>query len=348
MSWWKFHVKTKVERMGDLKNDLGFSRVLVTGATGVAGPALVNLLVEKGYCVRIFSRHCEGFDLFPKGVERFQGDLLDDRALSMALKDVDGVFHLAAKLHDTKGLCHDDEFTLTNVKGTQTLVNMARGAGVKRFIFFSTINVYGNCLKNDCFTETSPVNPQDRYARSKLEAENIVLAGAHNDPGGFAPVVLRMAAVYGKRIKGNYKTLILYLKNGGFLLLGSGVNLRTLIFDKDLAVAALLALEHPGAPGQIYNVTDGYIYSFNEIVFSICDSLGRKTLFLKVPEKLVKLILNLVNRTLCSRRLIQLSRMAEKQMESVAVSGKKLQTELGFLPRYGLDMGWREVVVKES
>jgi len=334
--------------MGDLKNSLGFSRVLVTGATGVAGPALVNLLVEKGYCVRIFSRHCEGFDLFPREVERFQGDLLDKMAVSMALKDVDGVFHLAAKLHDTRALSHDDELTLTNVKGTQILVNMARGAGVKRFVFFSTINVYGNCLENDCFTEASPVNPRERYARSKLEAENIVLAGIHNDPDGFAPVVLRVAAVYGKRIKGNYKTLILYLKKGGFLLLGSGDNLRTLIFDKDLAAAALLALEHPAAPGQIYNVTDGDVYSFNEIVLSICASLGRKTLFFKVPEKLVKLTLNLVNRMFCSRRLTQLSRMAEKQMESIAVSGKKIQDELGFLPRYGLDMGWREVAAKES
>jgi len=305
-------------------------------------------LLEKGYCVRIFSRHCEDFDLFPREVELFQGDLLDHGAVSMALKDVEGVFHLAAKLHDIKGLCHDDELTLTNVKGTQNLVNMARGAGVKRFVFFSTINVYGNCLENECFTETSPVNPRERYARSKLEAENIVLAGVHDDPDGFAPVVLRVAAVYGKRIKGNYKTLILYLKKGGFLLLGSGANLRTLIFDKDLAAAALLALEHSGAPWQIYNVTDGYVYSFNEIVLSICAFLGRKALFVKLPEKLVKLILNLVNRMFCSRRLTQLSRMAEKQMESIAVSGKKIQDELGFLPRYGLDMGWREVAAKES
>lgn len=331
-----------------MKNSLGFSRVLVTGATGVAGPALVNLLIEKGYCVRVFSRHCKGFDLFPREVERFQGDLLDGMALSMALKDVDGVFHLAAKLHDTRGLCRDDELTHTNIKGTQILVNLARGAGVKRFVFFSTINVYGNCLENECFTETSPVNPREGYARSKLEAENIVLAGVHDDPDGFAPVVLRVAAVYGKRIKGNYKTLILYLKKGGFLLLGSGANLRTLIFDKDLAAAALLALEHPGAPWQIYNVTDGYVYSFNEIVLSICASLGRKALFLKVPEKLVKLSLNLVNKMFWSRRLIQLSMMAEKQMESVAVSGKKIQDELGFLPRYGLNKGWKEVVAKES
>ncbi len=336
--------------MGDLKQKRRSRRVLVTGATGVAGPALVNLLLEKGYDVRIFSRHCASSNDFSEAVERFQGDLLDRRAVSMALKDVHGVFHLAAKLHDTKGLCQDDEeYRRINVKGTDILAGEARAAGVTRLVFFSTINVYGCSGRNEIFHEASPVHPRDRYSRSKLEAEKLVLGAGQDGVDGFSAVVLRVAAVYGKRMKGNYKTLAFYLKMGGFLLFGDGENKRTLVFDKDLAAAALLALEHPRARGEIYNITDGYVHSFNGIVSSMCRSLGRKDSFLKVPEKLVGLIARLENKVPFSLGLSRFSRMAEKQMESIAVSGEKVQRELGFAPGYDLSKGWRELAgeVKE-
>ncbi len=324
-----------------------FSRVLVTGATGVAGPALVNLLLEKGYCVRIFSRHCSGVDALPDSVERFQGNIIDPRAVSMALKGVDAVFHLAAKLHDTKGRCKGDQITLINVQGTKNLVDQARIAGVVRFVFFSTINVYGPSHQDQCFTETSPVCPQDCYARSKLEAERLVLARGTQDPDGFSPVVLRVAAVYGPRMKGNYKTLMRYLKQGGFVLLGDGKNLRTLVFDQDLAQAALLCLEHRDSHGQIYNVTDGAVHPFSHILCSMCRALGRKNLFLRISEKKVVWMLDRANRMFRFQRLAQVTRMVEKQTESLGVSGEKLQTVLGFMPVVDLDQGWRAVVGKE-
>ncbi|MCP4115643.1 MAG: NAD-dependent epimerase/dehydratase family protein [Desulfobacteraceae bacterium] len=327
--------------MGTLKQEPGERRVLVTGATGAAGPALVDLLLEKGYDVRIFSRHCLGSDRFTGRVERFQGDLLDRRAVSTALEGVDFVFHLAAKLHDTSGRSQDDEYRRTNVEGTEILVNEARAAGVTRFVFFSTINVYGLSLGNQRFDETSPVAPRDPYSRSKLEAERMVLcAGRRGGEGGFSVVVLRVAAVYGKQMKGNYKTLAFYLKKGGFLLFGDGGNKRTLVYDRDLAEAALLALEHPRARGNIYNVTDGAIHSFNEIVSSLCRVFGRKNRFLKVPASFMRSIS-------CLGKLPGLSRffrMAGKQMESLAVSGEKVQRELGFVPGYGLSRGWRETL----
>jgi UDP-glucose 4-epimerase len=315
----------------------------------VAGPALVNLLLEKGYDVRIFSRHCASSNDFPEEVERFQGDLLDRRAVSKALKDVHGVFHLAAKLHDTKGLCHGDEYQRINVEGTDVLVSEARAAGVARFVFFSTINVYGCTGRNEWFDEASPVSPRDRYSRSKLEAEKLVLGAGQDGVDGFSAVVLRVAAVYGKRMKGNYKTLASYLKMGGFLLFGDGENKRTLVFDKDLAAAALLALEHPRAQGKIYNITDGHVHSFNGIVSSMCRSLGRKDSFLNVPEKLVGLIARLENKAPFPLGVSRFTRMAEKQMESIAVSGEKVQRELGFVPGYDLSKGWKELAgwVKE-
>lgn len=335
------HIKpTKVNRVGDLKQKRGFRRVLVTGATGVAGPALVTLLLEKGYGVRIFSRHCSSATDFPGQVERFQGDLLDRRAVAMALEGVDGVFHLAAKLHDTSGRLQGGVYRRTNVEGTGVLVDEARAAGVTRFVFFSTINVYGAFVGTEWFDETSPTVPGDPYSRSKLEAEQLVLcAGRQGGGDGFSVVVLRVAAVYGTRMKGNYRTLAIYLKKGGFLLFGDGHNKRTLVFDKDLAEAALLALEHPRARGNIYNITDGFVHPFNGIVLSLCRVFGRKTTFFNVPAKWVRSVSGLEKIPILSR----LFKMADKQMESLAVSGEKVQRDLGFVPGYDLSRGFREM-----
>jgi UDP-glucose 4-epimerase len=325
-----------------------FKRILVTGATGVAGPAIVNQLLEKGYRVRIFSRHCLDHKGFPNKVERFQGDILDPEAISLAMRNIDGVFHLAAKLHDIKGLSQEEAYLQTNVKGTRLLVNAAHTAGVKRFIFFSTINVYGASCPNQCFNESSPVCPGEVYSRSKLEAEKIVLNAGQCAPDAFSVVILRVAAVYGERMKGNYNILIRYLKKGGFLLLGSGKNLRTLIFDKDLAKASLMALEHPGAKGEIYNITDGSVHAFHDIVHSMCRAMGRKPFFIKIPESLIQRFIGLKYINIESRQLNRFLSAAEKQMESLAVSGEKSQKELNFIPKYDLDKGWRAVISRAT
>jgi UDP-glucose 4-epimerase len=133
-------------------------------------------------------------------------------------------------------------------------------------------------------------------------------------------------------MKGNYKTLIHYLKKGGFALLGNGSNVRTLVSDLDLARAALACLENRQSHGQIYNVTDGDIHSFDEIVYSMCRTLGRKPPFLKISDAKVIHILHGLNRIFRFPWLARLSRMVEKQVESLDVSGDKLQTDLGFTP----------------
>ena len=319
--------------------------ILVTGATGAAGPALVNQLLKKGYHVRIFSRHCRNYKKFPGEVERCPGDILDPEAVFRAMKDIDAVFHLAARLHDIKGRSPEKVYRKTNVEGTRLLVNTARSIGVRRFVFFSTINVYGTSDPHTCFDENASACPGDAYSRSKIKAEKIVLDAGQWDPDTFSVVVLRVAAVYGKGMKGNYNILTRYLKKGGPLLLGSGENRRTLIFDKDLAQAALLALEHPGASGQIYNITDGYVHTFNEIVHAMCSAMGINRRFIRIPEPVIQGILR------CFRhenfRFNPLERWLsamKKQMESLAVSGEKIQTELNFAAQYDLNRGWHDVL----
>jgi UDP-glucose 4-epimerase len=260
------------------------------------------------------------------------------------MENVDAVFHLAAKLHDTKGTSPEEAYRNINVEGTRLLLHTARYSGVKRFVFFSTINVYGICDSQHCFDEDAHLTPNDGYSRSKVAAETLVLKAGDTAPDNFDVVILRSAAVYGKGMKGNYNTLIRYLTKGGFVMLGKGDNRRTLIFDEDLAQAAVLALEHPNAGGQIYNITDGWTHTFNEIVHAMCEAIGRKPFFIRIPEPLIRGLIRMNHKKNGIRSLNIFCRAAEKQMESLGVSGQKIQTELGFIPEYDLKKGWRAVI----
>ena len=117
------------------------------------------------------------------------------------------------------------------------------------------------------------LQPDTFYARTKLSAEQIVLnaRGADDQPLG---TVLRLGAVYGSRIKGNYERLTHALARHRFIPIGSGPNRRTLVYDKDVGRAAALSVTHPAAAGRVFNVTDGEFHTLNEIIESICSFLA--------------------------------------------------------------------------
>jgi UDP-glucose 4-epimerase len=126
------------------------------------------------------------------------------------------------------------------------------------------------------------VHPDTFYARTKLSAEQIVLnvRGADGQPLG---TVLRLGAVYGSRVKGNYERLTRALARHRFIPTGDGLNRRTLVYDKDVGRAAALTVSHPAAAGRVFNVTDGTFPTLNEIIKSICSALGRKPPRLSLP-----------------------------------------------------------------
>ena len=161
------------------------------------------------------------------------------------------------------------------------MVKAAIEAGVKRLVFFSTIAVYGNS-NGKILTEESPTHPDTFYAKTKLAAERIVLDAKRKD-GCPLGTVLRVGAIYGARVKGNYQRLIQALAQGRFIPVGDGRNRRTLIYDCDVGKAALLAAEHPGAAGKIFNVSDGQFHTLKEIIVAICDALGRNPPRFSVP-----------------------------------------------------------------
>ena len=318
--------------------------VLVTGATGAVGPAVVATLCSAGFRVRVLARRKPNPGELPSGVAFCQGDIRDLPTLVAVSEGCHGIVHMAALLHIVDvypGL--EERYKEINVRGTEHVVQAAMQAGVQRLVFTSTIGVYG-ASQGQVLTEASQPRPSSLYAYTKLKAEEHVL-GAYrgNNPIG---VVLRLAAVYGPRLKGNYLRLLQALARGRFVPIGPGRNRRTLVYDRDVAAAVLLALSHPRAAGRIYNVTDGAFHTVSEIVAAISKALGKPPPAWYLPERPVKMMSAIMDRltTFLPISSLHLQAVLGKYMEDVAVSGVRIQEELGFAPRYDLEQGWQDTI----
>jgi nucleoside-diphosphate-sugar epimerase len=318
---------------------------LVTGATGVVGPALVSRLIRQGYRVRILNRRPLPKGAFPDGVESIVGSINDVEAVADAMEGVSVVFHLAAKLHINNPVVRlMGEYRRVNIEGTRIVAECARTNGVHRFLFFSTIAVYGHSRPGEVLDEGSPVTPTSIYGRTKLEAEKIVLSLQRED-GEPLGVVLRLAGVYGPRIKGNYRHLVRGLRHRWFLPIGAGTNRRTLVHERDVAEAALLAARHPAAAGQVFNVTDGSIHTFREIIAAICANLGRKPPRFYIPLELALALARAMDAGLgVVGRGPQVVPVVMKIVEDIAVSGDRIRELLGFQARVGLLAGWQTTI----
>ena len=320
-------------------------KVLITGATGAIGPRVVHALHQAGYQIRAFSFDAPTAGMFPQSVEVLIGNVTDQVAVQSAMRDVDSVIHMAALLHIVNPPPEmREKYERVNVGGTATVVEAALVAGVKRVVLFSTIAVYGQA-DGQVLDEVSPAYPDTFYAQTKLAAEKIVLSAQRVD-GRRIGTVLRLAAVYGPQIKGNYRRLVQSLARWRFIPVGNGLNRRTLVYDKDVGRAAVLAVEHPAAAGKIFNVSDGQFHTLNEIIAAICEALGRKPPRLSLPLGPVSLtsrILEATGRLVGGQSPITRATI-EKYTEDIAVDSTRIQTELGFKPRFNLPTGWQETI----
>jgi nucleoside-diphosphate-sugar epimerase len=325
----------------------GTPHILVTGATGAVGPCVVASLLEAGYGIRTLSLDLPPQGLWSKGVDTQVGDVTDPSAVRSAMQGIDGVIHLAALLHIVNPPPElQREYERINVGGTATVVEAALSAHVGRLVFFSTIAVYGDSAGR-VLTEDSPPHPDSFYAQTKLAAERIVLAAKRED-GQSLGTVLRLGAVYGSRIKGNYRRLLLALARRRFLPIGPGTNRRSLVYDKDVARAALLAVRHPAASGRIFNVTDGQFHTMNGIIGTLCDALGRRPPRLTLPSGPVRRLAGVLEdgaRSFGWQSPI-VRATVDKYTEDVAVDGQRFCMLIGFVPRYDLASGWRETVTE--
>lgn len=347
--------------------------MLVTGATGAVGPCVVQALCNAGLSVRTFSMDVPK-TAWGSEVETLIGDVTDPVAVQSAMNNVDAVVHLAALLHIVNPPPElRQKYEKINVGGTATVVAAALKANVRRVVFASTIAVYGppssqgqpleyritspalqeeahgqsgcHVSKNPILDENTLPQPDTFYARTKLAAEKIVL-NARDSDGQAIGTVLRFGAVYGARIKGNYERLMRALAGKRFIPIGDGTNRRTLVYDKDVANAIVLAVQHPDAAGKVYNVTDGQFHELREIIAAICAALGRRPPRISIPIGLARFMVGMVEDMMrLTGRQSPINRTTiDKYTEDVAVDGQRIQKELGFVPQYDLASGWRETV----
>ncbi|WP_051284108.1 NAD-dependent epimerase/dehydratase family protein [Desulforegula conservatrix] len=319
-------------------------KVLVTGATGAIGKILVKRLVELGYSVRVFVREKSDLSGIHNSAEIFCGSLFSEKDLTLACRGVDTVFHLAAKLHINNPTPLDDkEIFRVNLDATKLLVRASWKNSVSRFVYFSTINVYGVSEERNIFDESSIPTPVTAYAKSKLGAEKYVLALVSRNTGEPAGVVLRYASVYGPNMKGNYRLLTMLAKAGIKILPGDGLNRRTLIHADDAVYAAISAALHGETPGRFFNITDGSFHSLEAIYSSMLESFGRCPSVIRIPLAPLKLVFSIVDEALClfmgRRPLIS---AIEKFTEDMAVDGNLFSNVTDFAVIHNLKNGWHE------
>lgn len=309
-------------------------RVLVTGATGAIGRVLVRRLVELGFYVRAFVR--EGSDISGlDGVGSIvKGDILSEKDLVLACRGIDTVFHLAAKLHiNNPDPDEEREIYRINTLSTRLLVRASWRNNVKRFIYFSTINVYGCSEKGVIFDETSPPDPLTTYARSKLDAEKYVLSLADRTTGQPCGVVLRLATVFGPNMKGNYRLLSMMAKAGIRIIPGDGKNRRTLVHENDAVDAAIRAASFDGICGRIFNVTDGRLHSIREIYSNMLDHYGRRKSFVRLDQDSLFFIGAILDKILAFLRIRSFFvKSLEKFNEDMAVGGRLFIETVDFKP----------------
>jgi nucleoside-diphosphate-sugar epimerase len=272
-------------------------RVLVTGATGFVGSALLPELRSRGWQVRAATRGpVAGLAVETVAV----GDIGEDTGWSEALEGVRAVVHLAAHVHPPgrDGPDGDAVHFRVNAAGTGRLAEAAVAAGVRRFVFVSSVKAVAD---GGVVTDGSPPRPGSAYGRSKLEGERALerIAGRT----GMEAVVLRPPLVYGPGVGANFLRLLRACRRGLPLPLGAVRNRRSLIHVANLADAVATCLSHPRATGHRFLVHDGPTPSTPELVAALRASFGLPPRLVPVPPALLRAGLLLLGRADAYERL---------------------------------------------
>lgn len=301
-------------------------RVLVTGATGFVGQALVRNLKVQGFKVGAANRRdCKtGADS-----NYIVGDLNLDADMHEALRGCDFVIHLAARVHVLKEHVANPlaKFLEVNVHGTINLARQAAAAGVKRFVYVSSIKVNGEFTTDKPFLESDVANPQDAYAFSKWQAEQALQAISQET--GMEVVIIRPPLVYGPGVKANFASMMRAVQLGIPLPLGAIHNKRSFVYVGNLVSLILRCIDHPAAANQIFLVSDGNDLSTTELLRRCAKAFEMKARLLPVPQSWIEF----------GARLLGKQDIVQRLCDNLQVDITKVRTVLDWTPPVSIEDG---------
>lgn len=294
-------------------------KVAVTGASGFVGSVLCRMLRARGY------------EAIPIGRELLEGS--DRGRLETSLTGASAVVHLAARAH-VMAEEHADplaEYRRVNLAGSLAVAEAARRAGVRRFVFVSSIGVHGTTSGERIFKETDAPAPTEPYAVSKLEAERELRSLAQGS--AFELVIVRPPLVYGPHVKGNFLRLLRLLRRGVPLPLGSVANLRSYAGVENLCDFLVLCAFHDAAAGGLFLVADGEDVSTPELLRILARGMKLPARVFPFPMSLLRLAASAAGKG------AELQRLAA----NLRVDASAARTTLGWQPKVTLQAGLVEM-----
>lgn len=307
-------------------------KILVTGGTGFIGSRLALDARLRGHSIVIAGQlnsdaeRARSRELLAAGIVVEQGPLQDPAYARRVTEGCQTVIHLAAAQHEAN--VPDDYFFDVNVNGTRTLLEASRSSGVQRFVYGSTIGVYGEST-GETLDESSAPRPVNVYGRSKLKAEEVVNSFRDSLPVS----IVRISETYGP---GDFRLLKLFraVNRGRFVIIGSGLNRRQAIHVNDLVRGLHLAAESPAAVGETFVMAGQEILTTRDMVRQVAVALGRSPPGVRVPMWPFLAAALVMERTLppfgiqppLHRRRLDFFR------KSFVFSTAKARTVLGFTP----------------
>jgi nucleoside-diphosphate-sugar epimerase len=315
--------------------------VLVTGAAGLLGGELIELLVQRGTRPRALIRpgECRG-GWSDADVDVRVADLRDRGALAAVLIDVECVLHCAAR---TGPWGPEDEYTSTNVRGLENLVRLAMTAGARRIVHVSSIAVHGNVVRRPA-DESSPLRPASNpYSRSKAAGERLLERMIEQD--GAPVTIVRPGLLYGPRDIASFGRFAAMIEDGRMVRIGSGANRLPLIYVRDAAEGVVQAAEADCALGRTYLLVNDEPVTQSDYLDAIATELGVPPPSRRIPYSLA---LVLARAAEAGARLVRRQQSPPVTQFGVQTLGGenrfnigRARQELGFSPHINLTEGVR-------
>lgn len=314
-------------------------KVLVTGATGFTGKALVRRLLDGGHQV-VGLDNKEGLkteELSSWGAKVVIGSVTDRDLVRRCMEGVDVVQHLAAAFREMN--VPESHYYDVNVGGTRIMLEAAREARVSKFVYCSTCGVHGN-IDDPPGGEDAPIQPADYYQRTKFEAEPLVLEYARE---GHNATIIRPAAIYGPGDPERFYMIFRRVAKGWFPMLGSGRTYYHPVYIDNLIDAFVLAMQCDRGNGQAYLIADEEYVTIDDLVRRTGRAIGVDVKVRRLPMWPVIAVGHIVEKACKPFRIAPpiFPRRVDWYRQNRAFKIDKARRELGYRPAVGLDEGLR-------